>query len=108
MSNTVIQLKYSNLTSVPPTLNVAEPAYSNVSNKLFIGDGTTVVAIGGKYYTDIIDAKSSANSSNTLVFRDNLGDFSARKITANLVGAFDVPRSIGLTGDATGNVYFDG
>jgi hypothetical protein len=108
MSNTVIQLKYSSVTSVPPTLNVAEPAYSNVSNKLFIGDGTTVVAIGGKYYTDIIDAKSSANSSNTLVFRDNLGDFSARKITANLVGAFDVPRSIGLTGDATGNVYFDG
>ena len=108
MSNTVIQLKYSNVTSVPPTLNVAEPAYSNVSNKLFIGDGTTVVAIGGKYYTDIIDAKSSANSSNTLVFRDNLGDFSARKITANLVGAFDVPRNIGLTGDATGNVSFDG
>ena len=108
MSNTVIQLKYSNVTSVPPTLNVAEPAYSNVSNKLFIGDGTTVVAIGGKYYTDIIDAKTSANTGNTLVFRDNLGDFSARKITANLVGAFDVPRDIGLAGDATGNVSFDG
>lgn len=108
MSNTVIQLKYSNVTSVPPTLNVAEPAYSNVSNKLFIGDGTTVVAIGGKYYTDIIDAKTSANTGNTLVFRDNLGDFSARKITANLVGAFDVSRNIGLTGDATGNVSFNG
>lgn len=108
MSNTVIQLKYSNETSVPPTLNVAEPAYSNVSNKLFIGDGITVVAIGGKYYTDIIDAKTSANTANTLVFRDGMGDFSARKITANLVGAFDVPRNIGLTGDATGNVSFDG
>jgi hypothetical protein len=108
MSNTVIQLKYSNVTSVPPTLNVSEPAYSNVSNKLFIGDGTTVVAIGGKYYTDIIDAKASTNTANTLVYRDNLGDFSARKITANLVGAFDVPRNIGLTGDATGNVSFNG
>ena len=108
MSNTVIQLKYSSVTSVPPTLNVAEPAYSNVSNKLFIGDGTTVVAIGGKYYTDIIDAKTSANTANTLVFRDGMGDFSARKITANLVGAFDVPRNIGLTGDATGNVSFNG
>ena len=108
MSNTVIQLKYSKDTSVPPTLNTAEPAYSNVSNKLFIGDGTSVVAIGGKYYTDIIDAKTSANTGNTLVFRDNLGDFSARKITATLIGAFDVPRNIGLTGDATGNVSFDG
>ena len=108
MSNTVIQLKYSNITSVPPTLNVAEPAYSNVSNKLFIGDGTSVVAIGGKYYTDIIDAKASTNTANTLVYRDAFGDFSARKITANLVGAFDVPRDIGLSGDATGNVQFDG
>ena len=47
MANTVIQLKYSAITGKPPTLNVAEPAYSNTSNTLWIDDGTGVVAIGG-------------------------------------------------------------
>ena len=57
MANTVIQLKWSETTATPASLNVAEPAYSNNSNKLFIGlAGNQVVAIGGKYYTDIVDA----------------------------------------------------
>jgi hypothetical protein len=119
MANTVIQLKYSNVTSVPPTLNVAEPAYSNVSNKLFIDDGTGVVAIGGKYYTDIIDAATSSNTGSTLVLRDVTGNASFNKITANIfegtiVGNSDTaskwlaPIDLGLTGDATGNVSIDG
>ena len=53
MANTVIQLKWSNITDVPPSLNVAEPAYSNTSQKLFIGDSSgNVIAIGGKSYVD--------------------------------------------------------
>jgi hypothetical protein len=119
MANTVIQLKYSNVTSVPPTLNVAEPAYSNVSNKLFIDDGTGVVAIGGKYYTDIIDAATSASTGSTLVLRDATGSASFNVVTANLFsGTFDgnaetaskwlAPIDLGLAGDATGNVSIDG
>jgi hypothetical protein len=119
MANTVIQLKYSNVTSVPPTLNVAEPAYSNVSNKLFIDDGTGVVAIGGKYYTDIIDAATAAATTNTLVLRDADGSASFNVVTANLFsGSFEgnadtaskwlAPIDLGLAGDATGNVSFDG
>jgi hypothetical protein len=54
MANTVIQLKFSTATATPTTLNVAEPAYSYVSNTLFIGtpgsDG--VIAIGGKFFLD--------------------------------------------------------
>jgi hypothetical protein len=119
MANTVIQLKYSNVTSVPPTLNVAEPAYSNVSNKLFIDDGTGVVAIGGKYYTDIIDAATAAATTNTLVLRGADGSASFNVVTANLFsGSFEgnadtaskwlAPIDLGLAGDATGNVSFDG
>jgi len=53
MANTVIQLKWSDVTSAPTTLNVGEPAYSNTSHKLFIGDTAgNVLTIGGKYFTD--------------------------------------------------------
>jgi hypothetical protein len=119
MANTVIQLKYSNVTSVPPTLNVAEPAYSNVSNKLWIDDGTGVVAIGGKYYTAIIDAATNLATANTLVRRDFDCDAYFNKITANTytgnvfgnaatASKWLAPIDLGLAGDATGNVSIDG
>ena len=53
MANTVIQLKWSDVTSAPATLNVGEAAYSNTSNKFFIGDTAgNVLTIGGKFYVD--------------------------------------------------------
>ena len=53
MANTTIQLKWSDVTSAPTTLNVGEPAYSNTSHKLYIGDTAgNVLTIGGKYFTD--------------------------------------------------------
>lgn len=53
MANTVIQLKWSDVTSAPATLNVGEAAYSNTSQKLFIGDtSNNVLTIGGKFYVD--------------------------------------------------------
>ena len=53
MANTVIQLKWSDATSAPTSLNVGEAAYSNTSQKLFIGDtSNNVLTIGGKYFTD--------------------------------------------------------
>ena len=108
MSNTVIQLKYSNVTNTPPTLNIAEPAYSNVSNILWINDGSGVVAIGGKYYTTIIDASTPTATANTIVLRDSLSNFSANTITANLTGKFTNARTISLSGDANGSISFDG
>ena len=53
MANTVIQLKWSDVTSAPTSLNVGEAAYSNTSQKLFIGDtSNNVLTIGGKFYVD--------------------------------------------------------
>ena len=118
MANTVIQLKYSDTTDVPASLATGEAAYSNSSSKLFIGlsDGS-VVNVGGVYYTDIVDAATSADSSSTLVKRDADGSFTANVITANtFVGSvtaasaakWTTERDLGLAGDATGNVLIDG
>ena len=115
MANTVIQLKFSEVTATPALLNVAEPAYSNTSGKLFIGDSNqTPIAIGGQFYTDIIDAATSANTANAIVKRDADGSFSASFVNAALFGnantasKLETARDIGLSGDATGNVSFDG
>jgi hypothetical protein len=114
-TKTVIQLKWSESTSAPTSLNTAEPAYSNTSNKFFIGqsDGTAI-AIGGKYYTDIIDAATNANTASTLVKRDASGIFSATAVRASLFGnantasTWQTARTIGVSGDATGIVSVDG
>jgi hypothetical protein len=115
MANTVIQLKYSETTSTPSFLNIAEPAYSNTSGKLFIGDSEgNAIAIGGEYYTDIIEAATASATPSTLVLRDTNGSITANQIIADLVGTSDeanqltTARDIGLSGDATGNVSFDG
>ena len=53
MANTVIQLKWSDVSSTPASLNVGEAAYSNTSQKLFIGDtSNNVITVGGKFYVD--------------------------------------------------------
>jgi hypothetical protein len=87
MANTVIQLKYSDITNTPVSLNTAEPAYSNTSNKLFIGlSNGSVVAVGGSYYTGLVDAATSANTVSTIVKRDASGIFSATAVRADLYG----------------------
>jgi hypothetical protein len=68
MANTVIQIKRSVATTAPTagSLSAAEPAYSYLSNKLFIGssDGSQVIEIGGRYYVDTaVRADLTANQS---------------------------------------------
>lgn len=55
-----IQIKRSSSTPTPTSLSAGELAYSDSSDKLFVGQpsNNTVVSIGGKYYTDIIDART--------------------------------------------------
>ena len=115
MANTVIQLKWSEGTAAPSTLNVAEPAYSNTSGKLFIGQaGNQVIAVGGRYYTQLLENAASANTANTIVKRDTAGIFSATAIYASLYGnantasTWATARTIGVSGDANGTVSIDG
>jgi hypothetical protein len=116
MANTVIQLKFSEVTATPPSLNVAEPAFSNSSGKLFIGDSNqNPILIGGKYYVDRVDEATSANTANVIVKRDTDGSFSATVVKANLYGTANdalvltTARTISVTGDVDANsVLFNG
>ena len=89
MAQTIL-IKRSTSTTTPTALSNGELAYSSSSNKLFVGrpGGSTgdIDAIGGKYYTDIVDGAASANTVNKLVLRDASGNFSAGTITATLTG----------------------
>ena len=85
-SNTIIQILRSDTTAYPTTLNPGELAYSNVSGKLFIGNTASgVLSIGGKFYTDLLDAATSASTGNTFARRDTSGNiaFNMVSITAN-------------------------
>lgn len=84
-SNTHIRIKRSSANTSPDALQAGELAYSYLSNTAFIGtaDGLGVLKLGGAAYTAIIDAATSASTSNTLVLRDIDGSFSANVITAN-------------------------
>lgn len=79
MANTVIQIKRSSSTTVPTggTLSAAEPAYSYLSEKLFIGtsDGSDVIAIGGKFFVDL--SNTIFNASNAAFLTANAGFGSA-------------------------------
>ena len=110
MAQTIL-IKRSTSTATPTALSNGELAYSASSNKLFVGrpggGSGDIDAIGGKYYTDIITAATSANTASKLVLRDGSGNFSAGTITAALTGnastatAWQTSRNLSLTGDGT-------
>lgn len=97
MSNTIIQLKLSTVTDIPPSLNTAEPAYSYTSNTLFIGLNGAVLNVGGVFYTSQIDSATDAATGGTLVRRDVSGNATFNHITASSVS---IP---GLSGDGVSN-----
>ena len=117
----LLRIKRSELSGNPATLAAGELAYSaladngsNGGDRLYIGMGVETagnavnhVIIGGKRYTDMVDAGTHLNTAGTLVKRDSNGDFAARNITAALLGNADTAtkwlnaRTLSLTGDAT-------
>jgi len=91
---TTIQIKRSTGSAAPATTDLveAELAYSEdrsgsgAAAKLYIssidsGGSEVIQEVGGKYYTDIIDAATSANTASKLVVRDASGNFSGGTIT---------------------------
>lgn len=88
-TQTLIQLKYSTANSAPASLQVGEPAYSYVSNTLFIGtsDGSGVLKIGGQKYTQLLDANTSEAQASTIVIRDVNGSARFNDITANTLNS---------------------
>jgi len=116
-----IKIKRSTSAASPTALANGELAYSATGgnpHKLFIGrpggGSGDIDAIGGAYYTALIDAATNGNTASAIVKRDGSGDFAAGTITAALSGnattasALASARTISLAGDVTGSVSFDG
>jgi hypothetical protein len=100
MANTVIQLKFSTITSVPTTLNVAEPAYSYSSNTLFIGspDSNGSIAIGGKFYLD--QQQIIFNSSNAAFAAANAANATDTTQNNSITAAFTRANSASNTANS--------
>lgn len=105
---TTIQIKRSTGSSAPTTTDLVEGelAYAEdrtgdgAAAKLYIesvdsGSNQVIHAIGGKFYTDAVDAATNLNTASAIVKRDGSGNFTAGTITADLTGD--------VTGDVTGN-----
>ncbi len=131
-----IQIKRSANVAAPTTSDLVEgelgysfdKSNNGVGAKLYIevqdsGGSEVIHTIGGKYYTDKVDAATSLANVNTLVARDAQGSFSGNVITAakfvgNIEGTIEgvasqavklqTARNIILSGDVSGNVFFDG
>jgi hypothetical protein len=119
--SSLVRIKRSELSGNPAVLAAGELAYSalpdngsNGGDRLYIGMGVETagnavnhIIIGGKRYTDLVDAATNLNTVSTLVRRDSNGDFVARNITADLIGNAATTtkwlnaRTLSLTGDAT-------
>lgn len=117
----IIRIKRTETSGNPASLASGELAYSalpdngsNGGDRLYIGMGTETnenavnhVVIGGKYFTDTINAATNLNTLSTLVKRDSSGNFVANQITASLLGnattasTWATSRNLSLTGDAT-------
>lgn len=116
-----IRIKRSSVSGNPAVLAAGELAYSaltdngsNGGDRLYVGMGTETagnaanhVVIGGKRYTDMVDAATSANTANTIVKRDASGNISVGTITGTISGnastatKWETARNLSLTGDGT-------
>jgi hypothetical protein len=117
----VIRIKRSEVSGNPAVLAAGELAYSgladngsNGGDRLYIGTGTETagnavnhIVIGGKYFTDMINAATASATASTLVKRNALGNIAVNKVTGDLIGNADTAtawlnsRSLELTGDGT-------
>lgn len=79
-----------------------------------VGSGITVSGTGEGAVVEVSSNATPNNTNSTIVMRDSSGYFSATGITAELTGnastanTLYVSRSIGLTGDLSGSVSFNG
>lgn len=117
----IIRIKRSGVSGNPSILAAGELAYSgltdngsNGGDRLYIGMGTETngnaanhVVIGGKYFTDQINAATDQNVPDTIVRRDANGNINVGTITGAISGNAETASkwlnsiNLGLTGDAT-------
>ena len=93
----VIKIKRSTTTATPSTLAAGELAYSDNSDKLFIGApaDSAVIAIGGKLYVDMLDHTAGTLTADSAIVVDSSSKIDQLK-TANLtIGANSITSGSG-------------
>ena len=105
-----IRIKRSSSTAAPSTLVAGELAYSDTSDKLWIGApaDNAVIAIGGKLYTDMLDHAAGTLTLSSAIVVDANSKIDQLK-TANLtIGGNDITSSSGdIDLIAAGNIDID-
>jgi hypothetical protein len=101
-----IKIKRSTTTAVPGSLSAGELAYSDNSDKLFIGApaDSAVVAIGGKVYVDMLDHTAGTLTASSAIIVD-----SNKKINELLVDNITIAAGTNTDTIATtsGNLVLD-
>jgi len=96
-----IKIKRSTTTAVPSSLTAGELAYSDNSDKLFIGApaDSAVVAIGGKVYVDMLDHTAGTLTASSAIVVD-----SDSKIDKLLTGNIRINNTANQIDTTTGNL----
>jgi hypothetical protein len=96
MSAPILKIKRG--TTVPSSLLAGELAVNTASKVLYVGDGTSVVTVGGE--GAFVDKTSAQSISGVKTFTETIvGSVNGNAATAT---ALQTARDISLTGDATG------
>ena len=66
-----LQIKRSTGSVAPSSLADGELAYTHGNEKFYIGDGSTVKLIGGKYYNDLIDHTAGTLTASSAILVDS-------------------------------------
>jgi len=99
-----IKIKRSTTTATPTTLTAGELAYSDQSDKLFIGApaDNAVVAIGGKVYVDMLDHTAGILTASSAIIVD-----SNSKINKLLTGSIRINDTTSQIDTSTGSLTID-
>jgi hypothetical protein len=96
----VIKIKRSTTTATPTTLAAGELAYSDNSDKLFIGApaDSAVIAIGGKLYVDMLDHTAGTLTADSAIVVDSSSKIDQLKTSGS--GDIDLVAAANLDIDA--------
>ena len=113
----VITIKRSTINLAPTELQNGELAYSSVSDKLFIGrpGGSTgdVDAIGGKFFTDLLDHTAGTVTASSALIVDGDSKLDVLNVdnltfNGNSITTTNPNGNLNLTPNGTGNLVLDG
>jgi len=112
-----LKIKRSTTTAVPTSLESGELAYSSNSSKLFIGrpGGTVgdIDAVGGKFFTDLLDHTAGTLTASSSVIVDSNSKIDVWNVdnltlNGNALTSTNINGNIEITPNGAGSIVLDG